>query len=116
VPHNGTSRKIAHIGLSEVSVDEIEQAQAIAGIVSVVQNRFNFADRVAEDVLDHSTANNIAFIPWNPLAIGMLATDGSPLQNIADKHGATPSQLALAWLLRRSPVMLPPGYLDRGAP
>jgi pyridoxine 4-dehydrogenase len=80
--------KIAHLGLSEVSIDQIEQARAIADIVSV-QNRFNFADRAAEDVLDHSTANNIAFIPWNPLAIGMWPPDGSTSQNIADRLGAT---------------------------
>ena len=98
--------KIAHIGLSEVSVAELEQARAIADIVSV-QNRYNIADRAAEDVLDHSAASNIAFIPWNPLAVGKLAEAGGPLQVVADKYGATPSQLALAWLLRRSPVMLP---------
>jgi pyridoxine 4-dehydrogenase len=98
--------KIAHIGLSEVTVDELEQARAIADIVSV-QNRYNVADRFAEAVLDHAAANDIAFIPWNPLAIGKLAEVGGPLQVFADKHGATPSQLALAWLLRRSPVMLP---------
>jgi pyridoxine 4-dehydrogenase len=98
--------KIAHIGLSEVSVEEIEQARAIADIVSV-QNQYNFADRKAEDVLDHCAANDIAFIPWNPLAVGRLATEGSPVQTFADAKGATPSQVALAWLLRRSPVMLP---------
>jgi aryl-alcohol dehydrogenase-like predicted oxidoreductase len=98
--------KIAHIGLSEVSVDQIEQARKVADIVSV-QNRFNFADRAAEDVLDHCAANDIGFIPWNPLAIGKLATAGSPLQTFAAQKGVTPSQVALAWLLRRSPVMLP---------
>lgn len=98
--------KIAHIGLSEVSVDEIEQARKVAEIVSV-QNRYNFADRAAEDVLDYCAANDIGFIPWNPLAIGKLATEGSPLRTFAKEKGATPSQVALAWLLRRSPVMLP---------
>jgi aryl-alcohol dehydrogenase-like predicted oxidoreductase len=98
--------KIAHIGLSEVTVEEIEKARAIAEIASV-QNRYNLADRFAESVLDYSAANNIAFIPWNPLAIGKLAEAGGQLQVVSDKHGATPSQLALAWLLRRSPVMLP---------
>jgi aryl-alcohol dehydrogenase-like predicted oxidoreductase len=98
--------KIAHIGLSEVSVDQIEQARKVADIVSV-QNRFNFADRAAEDVLDHCAANDIGFIPWNPLAVGKLATAGSPLQTFAAQKGVTPSQVALAWLLRRSPVMLP---------
>ncbi|HEX3783485.1 MAG TPA: aldo/keto reductase [Pseudonocardiaceae bacterium] len=98
--------KIAHIGLSAVTVEEIEKARAIAEIASV-QNRYNLADRFAESVLDYSAANSIAFIPWNPLAIGKLAEAGGQLQVVSDKHGATPSQLALAWLLRRSPVMLP---------
>ncbi|HEY4018792.1 MAG TPA: aldo/keto reductase [Pseudonocardiaceae bacterium] len=98
--------KIAHIGLSEVSVEDIEQARTVADIVSV-QNRYNFADRAAEDVLDYCAANDIGFIPWNPLAVGKLATEGSPLRNFADQKGVTPSQVALAWLLRRSPVMLP---------
>jgi aryl-alcohol dehydrogenase-like predicted oxidoreductase len=98
--------KIAHIGLSEVSVDEIEQARKVAEIVSV-QNRYNFADRAAEDVLDYCAANDIGFIPWNPLAVGKLATEGSPLRTFAEEKGATPSQVALAWLLHRSPVMLP---------
>jgi aryl-alcohol dehydrogenase-like predicted oxidoreductase len=98
--------KIAHIGLSEVSVEDIEQSRKIAEIVSV-QNRFNFADRAAEDVLDYCAANDIGFIPWNPLAIGKLATEGSPVQTFAEAKGVTPSQVALAWLLRRSPVMLP---------
>ena len=98
--------KVRHIGLSEVSVDEIEAARAIATIASV-QNLYNLSTREAEDVLDHSTANGIAFIPWFPLATGELSGEGSPLTEIAAEHGSTPSQLALAWLLRRSPVMLP---------
>lgn len=98
--------KIAQLGLSQVSVAEIEQARQIATIVSV-QNRFNFADRADEDVLDHCEANDIGFIPWNPLQAGELSSGESPVQTVADEKGATPSQIALAWLLRRSPVMLP---------
>ena len=98
--------KIRHIGLSEVSVADLEAARKIVDIVSV-QNRYNRADRAAEDVLDYAEANGIAFIPWFPLATGKLAAAGGPLDAAAQRHDATPSQLALAWLLRRSPVMLP---------
>jgi len=98
--------KIRHLGLSEVSVDDLEAARKIVDIVSV-QNRYNLADRASEDVLDYAEANGIAFIPWFPLATGKLAKDGGPLDAAAKRHDATPSQLALAWLLRRSPVMLP---------
>lgn len=98
--------KIRHIGLSEVTVAEIEEAGRTATIVSV-QNRFNLADRASEDVLDYCEAHGIAFIPWFPLATGALAGTDSPLTRISAEHGAAPSQLALAWLLRRSPVMLP---------
>ena len=98
--------KIRHIGLSEVSVEEIEAARAVAPIVSV-QNRYNLADREAEPVLGYAERNGIAFIPWFPLATGTLARPGGPLAAAAQKRGATPSQLALAWLLHRSPVMLP---------
>jgi aryl-alcohol dehydrogenase-like predicted oxidoreductase len=98
--------KIRHIGLSEVSVDELKAAQKIATIVSV-QNLFNLADRSAEPLLDFATEQNIAFIPWFPLATGKLAKPGGKLDELAKKHDASPSQLALAWLLRRSPVMLP---------
>ncbi len=98
--------KIAHIGLSEVSIDELEQARTVADIASV-QNLFNLSDRSAEPLLDHAEQNGIAFIPWFPLATGQLAAPGGPLAAAAEQHGATPSQLALAWLLRRSPVMLP---------
>ncbi|MFC4031103.1 aldo/keto reductase [Streptomyces polygonati] len=98
--------KIRHIGLSEVSVDQLEQSRAIAEIASV-QNRYNIADRSSEKLLDHSEAHGIAFIPWFPLATGQLAKPGGPLDTLAERHGASPSQLALAWLLRRSPVMLP---------
>ncbi|WP_200209796.1 aldo/keto reductase [Micromonospora coerulea] len=98
--------KIRHIGLSEVTVAQIEAAQAITPIASV-QNLYNLADRGAEDVLDHCARNDLAFIPWFPIATGNLARPGGPLDAIATEHGATPAQLALAWLLRRSPVMLP---------
>jgi aryl-alcohol dehydrogenase-like predicted oxidoreductase len=98
--------KIRHIGLSEVSIDDVEAAQKITPIVSV-QNLFNFAKRDAEDLLDWATERDIAFIPWFPLATGKLLGAKSPLAALAEKHDASPSQLALAWLLRRSPAMLP---------
>ncbi|WP_405770690.1 aldo/keto reductase [Actinacidiphila glaucinigra] len=98
--------KIRHIGLSEVTTAQIEEASRTATIVSV-QNRYNLADRASEDVLAHAERNGMAFIPWFPLATGGLAREGGPLDRIAEAHGAQPSQLALAWLLRRSPVMLP---------
>ena len=98
--------KIRHIGLSEVSVDELKEAQKTATIVSV-QNLYNLTKRTAEDLLDHCEAENIGFIPWFPLATGKLAADGGPLDKIASEIDAKPSQIALAWLLRRSPVMLP---------
>jgi pyridoxine 4-dehydrogenase len=98
--------KIRHIGLSEVTVAELQEAQQTATIVSV-QNLYNLADRSAEALLEHAEANTIAFIPWFPLATGKLAGSGGPLDEIAARLGASPSQLALAWLLRRSPVMLP---------
>ncbi|MEU7759950.1 MULTISPECIES: aldo/keto reductase [Micromonospora] len=98
--------KIRHIGLSQVSVEEIEAARAIAPIMSV-QNLYNLADRSAEDVLEHCERHDLAFIPWFPIATGNLARPGGPLDAISTAHGASPAQLALAWLLRRSPVMLP---------
>jgi pyridoxine 4-dehydrogenase len=98
--------KIRHIGLSEVTVDQIEAARTVAEIVSV-QNRYNLADRAASDVLDHCEREGIAFIPWFPLATGELAGEGSPVARIAKEKGVSPSQLALAWLLHRSPVVLP---------
>jgi aryl-alcohol dehydrogenase-like predicted oxidoreductase len=98
--------KIRHIGLSEVTVEQIEAARKITPIVSV-QNLYNLADRSAEPVLDHCERNDLAFIPWFPIATGNLAKPGGPLDAISTDHGATPAQLALAWLLRRSPVMLP---------
>ncbi|MDP9117980.1 MAG: aldo/keto reductase [Actinomycetota bacterium] len=98
--------KIVHIGLSEVSVDELRAAQQFATIASV-QNLFNLTDRSAHALLDHCTEVGIAFIPWFPLATGALAASGGPLDQIASELGATPSQVALAWLLQRSPVVLP---------
>ncbi|MCU1423888.1 MAG: oxidoreductase [Microbacteriaceae bacterium] len=98
--------KIRHIGLSEVTVAEVEAASQIATIASV-QNLFNLAHRDAEPLLDYATERGIAFIPWFPLATGRLLKRGGALTAIAEKRGATPSQLALAWLLKRSPVMLP---------
>ena len=98
--------KIRHIGLSEVSVDEVVAAQLIARITTV-QNLYNLADRRAEDLLDYCGDEGIGFIPWFPLATGALAGAGSVLSTAAAAHGVTPAQLALAWLLRRSPVMLP---------
>jgi pyridoxine 4-dehydrogenase len=98
--------KIRHVGLSEVGVAEIKQAQAIVPIVSV-QNMYNVGHRAYEDVLDYCEQEGIAFIPWAPVASGKLANKGSLLEQIAASHGATTGQLALAWLLKRSPVMLP---------
>jgi pyridoxine 4-dehydrogenase len=98
--------KIRHIGLSQVSVAEVEAAQQIAPIASV-QNLYNLTDRSSEDLLDWSTAHGVAFIPWFPLATGALSKEDGPLTQLAERHDATPSQLALAWLLKRSPVMLP---------
>jgi pyridoxine 4-dehydrogenase len=98
--------KIRHIGLSEVTVDQLVDAQQFATIASV-QNLYNLANRSAEALLDYAEANDIAFIPWFPLATGELAAEDGPLAHLAREHGATPSQLALAWLLKRSPVMLP---------
>jgi pyridoxine 4-dehydrogenase len=97
---------IRHAGLSEVSVGEIEAAQK-AFKVATVQNRYNFADRSSEDVLDYCEKHGIGFIPWFPLGAGDLAKPGSALDAIAHAHEASPGQIALAWLLQRSPVMLP---------
>jgi pyridoxine 4-dehydrogenase len=97
---------IRFAGLSEVSVADIEEASKVFRVVSV-QNRYNLVDRGSEDVLEYCEANGIGFIPWYPLAAGELAKDGSILDRIAKAHGAAPSQIALAWVLKRSPVMLP---------
>lgn len=98
--------KIRYVGLSEVDVEEIQRAQEAVPIVSV-QNRYNLTDRGSEDVLDYCEREGIAFIPWFPLAVGELARPGGALDEIASRHDATPGQVALAWLLARSPVMLP---------
>jgi pyridoxine 4-dehydrogenase len=98
--------KIRHIGLSEVGVEQLEAAQKVAPIVSV-QNMYNLTARTAEPVLEACEAQGLGFIPWFPLAAGPLAAEDGPLQRIAADHHATASQLALAWLLKRSPVMLP---------
>jgi aryl-alcohol dehydrogenase-like predicted oxidoreductase len=98
--------KVRHIGLSEVGVAEIKRAGKHFKVVSV-QNRYNLADREWETVVDYCEANDIGFIPWYPLQVGKLADKGGALGRIAKKHHATPAQIALAWLLKRSPVMLP---------
>ena len=98
--------KIRYIGLSEVSVAEIQRAQKIVRIVSV-QNKYNITDRAAEDVVDYCSKTNLAFIPWFPLAAGELTKPGGVLDKLAKAHNATTSQIAIAWLLRCSPVMLP---------
>ena len=97
---------IRHAGLSEVSVADIEAASKVFK-VATVQNRYNLVDRGSEAVLDYCEKHNIGFIPWFPLAAGDLAKPGSLLDTVAKKHGAAPSQIALAWVLKRSPVMLP---------
>ena len=98
--------KVRHIGVSEVSVEELKAAREIVDVVSV-QNLYNLTNRQAQDVLDYATAENIAFIPWFPIATGNLAAPESPVAAIAAELDATPSQVALAWLLQKSPVVLP---------
>jgi pyridoxine 4-dehydrogenase len=98
--------KIARIGLSEVSVAEIDEARLTAPVVSV-QNQFNLVDRKSEDVLERCEREGLGFIPWNPIAVGRLAGPSGPVAAIARQTGHAPAQIALAWLLRRSPVMLP---------
>ena len=98
--------KIRAIGLSQVTVQQIEDARKIADIATV-QNRFNLTDRDSADVLEYCTRENIGFIPWAPVAQGGLVGPGGPLDIIAQAHDATTSQVALAWLLARTPVMLP---------
>jgi aryl-alcohol dehydrogenase-like predicted oxidoreductase len=97
---------IRHIGLSEVTVAEIEQARTVVDVVTV-QNLYNLANRQSEDVLDYCEREGIGFIPWFPVQAGELAKPGGLLDEIARDHDATHAQLALAWLLKRSPVMLP---------
>jgi aryl-alcohol dehydrogenase-like predicted oxidoreductase len=101
-----TAGKIRFVGLSEVSVEEIKQARKVIDVVSV-QNEYNISNRKSEAVLTYCEAEGIAFIPWFPVASGKLAQPGGKLDELAKKHGATVSQLSLAWLLHRSPVMLP---------
>ncbi len=98
--------KIRHIGLSNVDVDQLNKARAIVPIVSV-QNRYNSEDRDSESVLDECTRENIAFIPWAPIGGGPQTREGGPLDKLAKAHNVTQGQIALAWLLHRSPVMLP---------
>ena len=98
--------KIGHVGLSEVKVPEIEQARKVMEIVSV-QNRYNIGDREHEDVVDYCTKQGIAFIPWFPVAAGKLAQPGGKLDQAAKKYGVTVGQISLAWLLRKSKMMLP---------
>jgi pyridoxine 4-dehydrogenase len=98
--------KIRHIGISETSVADVQEAQKIVNVVSV-QNQYNISDRQHEDVVAYCTKNKIVFIPWFPLAAGELTKPGSVLDRLATAHKATKSQIAVAWLLRRSPVMLP---------
>jgi pyridoxine 4-dehydrogenase len=99
---------VKQVGLSEVSVEDVQQAEAAGVPVASVQNRYNLGDRRAEDLLDHCTEQGIAFIPWAPVDAGNLARPGGPLEKVAANHpGVTTGQLALAWLLRRSPIVVP---------
>jgi aryl-alcohol dehydrogenase-like predicted oxidoreductase len=98
--------KVRHLGLSEVTVPEIQRVREMAEIATV-QNLYNLSDRHSEAVLKYCTQENIGFIPWFPLATGSLTKEGGPLSSAAKRLQATPGQLALAWLLKKSPVMLP---------
>jgi aryl-alcohol dehydrogenase-like predicted oxidoreductase len=98
--------KVRQVGLSEVSVDEIKAARKVVTIATV-QNRYNLTDRGSEAVLNYCTQENIGFIPWFPIASGKLAGSGGPVDRAAKADNATPAQIALAWLLKKSPVMLP---------
>jgi aryl-alcohol dehydrogenase-like predicted oxidoreductase len=98
--------KVAAVGLSEVGVDDIEAATAVVDVASV-QNRYNLVDRASDDVLRYCTEQGIAFLPWAPVGSGRLAEPGGPVAEIAERTGATASQVALAWLLQRSSVMVP---------
>ena len=98
--------KIRHVGLSNVSLDELGRARRIVPIVSV-QNRYSVADRASEDVLEACERGGLGFLPWYPLATGSLARGRGRLEQIAQRYAATPTQVALAWLLERSPVLLP---------
>lgn len=98
--------KVKHIGLSEVSVKQIQHARKMVEIVSV-QNRYSISDRGSEDVLEYCEKENLAFIPWFPLAAGKVSGKESPVASLATRLKATPSQVALAWLLAKSPVIIP---------
>jgi pyridoxine 4-dehydrogenase len=98
--------KVRFVGLSEVSVEQLKRAQGILPIASV-QNRYNLTYRNAEDVVEECERQKLGFLPWFPLATGALARPGGPLDRVADRHGATSAQIAIAWLLHRSPVVLP---------
>jgi len=98
--------KVAQVGLSQVGVEELAEAQAVVPVASV-QNLFNLTDRSSEDVLERCQAEGLGFIPWFPIASGRLAAPGGPVDDVVRDTGATPSQVALAWLLHKSPVMLP---------
>lgn len=105
--------KVAEVGLSEVRIDQIEAALRIVPVVSV-QNEYNIANRASDDVLEYCTKNHIGFIPWFPLANGRLSRPEGPLDRVASELGTTTAQVSLAWLLRRSPVMIPiPGTSSR---
>ena len=97
--------KIRHVGLSNVTVDELHRAQEIVPVVSV-QNRYSLADRASDDVIDECERQGIPFLPWWPLAVGDLARPGGMLDEVGRAHDATPAQVALAWLLARSPVVV----------
>jgi aryl-alcohol dehydrogenase-like predicted oxidoreductase len=97
--------KVRHIGVSNVTVDELRRAQSVASIVSV-QNEYNVADRRSDDVVEACEADGLAFLPWFPLGAGRLTSSGGALDRVAAKHAATRAQVALAWLLHRSPFML----------
>jgi len=98
--------KIRDVGVSNVTVEQLDVARGVVDVVTV-QNRFNLTDRASEEVLDAAEERGIGFIPWWPLAVGSLARPGSIVDSIASRVGATPGQVTIAWLLRRSPVMLP---------
>lgn len=98
--------KVAAVGLSQVSVDETEAARKSVK-VATVQNLYNLTDRSSEKVLDYCTAEGIGFIPWYPIASGALANPGGPVDEVVKETGATPAQVSVAWLLAKSPVMMP---------
>jgi pyridoxine 4-dehydrogenase len=105
-PSYAPKGKIGYVGLSEVGVDQVQAAQRVVPVASV-QNRYSLADRAWEPVVDHCEGEGIAFLPWFPLGAGSLAEAGGALGAVARRRQATPAQVALAWLLRRSLVMLP---------